>query len=176
MFKISKLTRHQPLVKTLYRFWKVKKSCFKYRESNYKNKTKSKANGTLFHKGKGNTCLANFTFSHCVKFSLFLLWKIQKKKNLRMQDVPMVGLGWRFQSQLHGLQANDRIAEQNFFNHLKPPTKRENIYLCSITSGQPEPNRCRQRVVKLCIINLLWGIVIWLLCLITNLSRYTKRK
>lgn len=30
-----------------------------------------------------------------------------KKKNLRTQDVPMVGL--------HGLQAKDRIAEQNFF-------------------------------------------------------------
>lgn len=47
------------------------------------------------------------------------------KNNLRMQDVPMGGLGWRIQSQLQCLQANDQIAEQIFSVILNPSQKRQ---------------------------------------------------
>lgn len=74
----------------------MKKSCFKYREANYKIKTKSKVNDTLFHKGKGNTCLIG---KHLLILHFLIVLNSASsyygkyKHNLRMQDVPMVGPG-----------------------------------------------------------------------------------
>lgn len=115
----------------------------------------------MFYKGKGNTCVKGkhlLILHFLIVLNLASSYYGKYKKILECMMYLWWSLRWRIHSQLQGLQAND-FYRQNFFNHLKPPTKKANIFLCSITSGQPEPNRCHQRVVKLCIINLLWGIV-----------------